>query len=274
MLSSGKSQPPFSPPTSKFSYEDMINCHVLRVKGFVFFGLAIFWGLGYSCNFPDDPISNDYEDKIAELEAYLLKNYQVEVPRMVPEKEEESCHHLLTLVLIDNQLGKLSAGHKLKELIKTLKIEIHFIQDCLFVIPSSCPTKMVNLTTLLQNLTESLYFLKKHIKENFTHCLNVKCKTDENVSTMKSIIETKESNQQSSTVDDGLSEEQEHTTSTLNSDGSLLDRIVDPLKKSSARPHVPTIISFLLIPLAVSIMVLLFACWKRRCICQKDNSIT
>ncbi|XP_069598450.1 fms-related tyrosine kinase 3 ligand isoform X6 [Ranitomeya imitator] len=214
----------------------MINCHVLRVKDIVFFWLVIWLRLGNSCIFENDPISDEYMQKTQTLADYLPNNCNVDLPRMVPEEEK---------------LGQMTGGRALNKMIRNLQIEIHFIQKCLFKIPSSCSNKTVSMSSVLQNLDESLAALKTNIENNFTHCLRVKCETaDESVSTMKSIIE-------------------DHTTPALNINGSS-DHIIDPAKQSSSRLHTWLLLSVLLTLFVVSIMVLV-TCWKSR---SQDLSLT
>ncbi|XP_069598445.1 fms-related tyrosine kinase 3 ligand isoform X2 [Ranitomeya imitator] len=229
----------------------MINCHVLRVKDIVFFWLVIWLRLGNSCIFENDPISDEYMQKTQTLADYLPNNCNVDLPRMVPEEEkDQNCQHLLRLFLINSQLGQMTGGRALNKMIRNLQIEIHFIQKCLFKIPSSCSNKTVSMSSVLQNLDESLAALKTNIENNFTHCLRVKCETDESVSTMKSIIE-------------------DHTTPALNINGSS-DHIIDPAKQSSSRLHTWLLLSVLLTLFVVSIMVLV-TCWKSR---SQDLSLT
>ncbi|XP_073512561.1 fms-related tyrosine kinase 3 ligand isoform X3 [Phyllobates terribilis] len=263
----GKSQPPFSPPASKFSYEDMINCHVFRVKDIVFFWLVICLGIGNSCIFENDPISDEYMMKTEELADYLPGNYEVDFPRIISEeKEDQNCHHLLRLFLSNSVLVQIPRRHILNKPIINLQKEIHFTRQCSFKIPSSCPKKKVNMYTVLQNLNESLAALKPYIKSSFIHCLPVKCETaDEQVITMKSTIESRGPNHglQDSTI---YVLREEHTTPTLNINGSSSDHIIDSAKQSGARHRYCLFLSVFVI-----LFVVLLAYGKSR---SQDLSLT
>ncbi|XP_044137608.1 fms-related tyrosine kinase 3 ligand isoform X7 [Bufo gargarizans] len=178
----GKSLLSFSHPVSKFSYEEMINCHDSRGKGIAFFLLVICSGLSYSCNFNHNPISDDYMKKINTMAGYIPHNCQVERPVIVPEKkEDQNCIHLLELFLINYTLANIgrNGGSELDKMILGLQYEIYFLEECSFTIPSACPNESVTISTILQNLNTSLAALKPHIENNFSHCLRVKCAADD-----------------------------------------------------------------------------------------------
>ncbi|XP_056400375.1 fms-related tyrosine kinase 3 ligand isoform X2 [Hyla sarda] len=167
----------FFTPASKFSYEEMINCHDFRGKGTVFL-LVIYLALSYCCNFEYDPISSGYMKKIKMLEDYILADYQVDMPKLISEKnEDQNCLHLLMLFRGKHMLANLRPGPKLKEIIKDILNELNFLEDCPFMIPPSCPNERVNLSNVLQNISGSLASLQPNILNNFSHCLHIKCAT-------------------------------------------------------------------------------------------------
>ncbi|XP_044137598.1 fms-related tyrosine kinase 3 ligand isoform X2 [Bufo gargarizans] len=244
----GKSLLSFSHPVSKFSYEEMINCHDSRGKGIAFFLLVICSGLSYSCNFNHNPISDDYMKKINTMAGYIPHNCQVERPVIVPEKkEDQNCIHLLELFLINYTLANIgrNGGSELDKMILGLQYEIYFLEECSFTIPSACPNESVTISTILQNLNTSLAALKPHIENNFSHCLRVKCAAGaEHISTMRNTIATRRHNK--GHQDSNLAVRSEEPTTRmvkLNDDSS--DQISgDPLKQSKGtRNHFPTIVS-------------------------------
>ncbi|XP_040288994.1 fms-related tyrosine kinase 3 ligand isoform X2 [Bufo bufo] len=263
----GKSLLSFSHPVSKFSYEEMINCHDSRGKGIVFLLLVICSGLSYSCSFNHNPISDDYMKKINTMEGYIPFNSHVKRPVIIPEeKEDQNCIHLLELFLINYTLANIGrrGGSELDKRIIGLQYEIYFIEECSFTIPSACPNESVTIPTILKNLNASLAALKPHIENNFSHCLRVKCAEEaEHISTMRNTIATRRHNKghQDSNLD-VISEEP--TTPMVKLNDGLSDQISgDPLNQSKGtRNHFMMIGSFCSLGIILLLITIYFV-WKR-----------
>ncbi|XP_069804917.1 fms-related tyrosine kinase 3 ligand isoform X2 [Dendropsophus ebraccatus] len=240
-----KSLPPFSPPAPKFSYEEMINCHDSRGKGTVFL-LMIYLALSTSCNFSNNPITSDYSKKIKELEGYLPPDYQLYWPRLISEgKKDQNCIHLLTLFLSNYSLGKIPPAPKLVNMIKKLQTEIGFVKECTFKIPSPCPDERVNSSIILKNLYDSLKALETNILRNFTHCLHLKCETNENTNELKSPAPT-------TSHDKCQHRSKEHTTPPVKHHDSFSDhRSGDNTQRSHGEQNKHLGIIILLVPVCL-----------------------
>ncbi|XP_066463921.1 fms-related tyrosine kinase 3 ligand isoform X2 [Eleutherodactylus coqui] len=255
-----KSLPPFSPPASKFSYEEMINCHDSRGKGIVFLLLVIYFGLSSCCNFENDPISDEYMKKIDAMLQYIPHDYQVERLRITSEeKKDQNCFHLLTLFISNITLATIRRWHgsEFNRMITSILNEFHFIGECSFKIPSTCTNENVAIYTLLTNLNASLKALKPNIENNFTHCLHLTCASVEQTSTMKNTVTTRRNNngQQNSTANE-LSEEQ--TTPTVKFNNSSSEHLVNSSNRT--RNHrLPIIIICSLIIICV---IIVFIIWR------------